>query len=183
MPSFIDKGVDCNDSKFNYICNYGHLVSPLIAWLGVALLMLFIIMLVQCKKRHVRYQNFYNFWKGFNRWYLAPIVYYSSNTIIDKLRAETNQTDEEFIAAAVLLGYCVLWPHVELIGYKCTQTAEDNIWKKWIEYFSHLRMILIVLLANYSLKFDAIAKYFIYGVLVLYQLLYMCNYKFTFKCC
>lgn len=87
MPSFIDKGVDCNDSKYNYICEYGHLVSPLIAWLGVALLMLFIIMLVQCKKRHVRYQNFYNFWKGFNRWYLAPIVYYSSNTIIDKLRA------------------------------------------------------------------------------------------------
>ena len=44
-------------------------------------------------------------------------------------------------------------------------------------------MILIVLLANYSLKFDAIAKYFIYGVLVLYQLLYSCNYKFTYKCC
>ena len=93
MPSFIDKVGDCKDSKFNYICQYGHLVSPLIAWLGVALLMLLIIMLVQCKKRHVRYQSFYNFWKGFNRWYLAPLVYYSSNTIIDKLRDETNQTD------------------------------------------------------------------------------------------
>ena len=113
IPSrFLDKAVDCKDAKFAYICQHGHLVSPLIAWLAVALLMLLIIKLVQCKKPHVRYQKFYNFWKGFNRWYMAPLVYYSSNTLIDRLRADSDKMNEEFMSAAIILAFWAIWPLV-----------------------------------------------------------------------
>ena len=70
-----------------------------------------------------------------------------------------------------------------MIGYKCTQRPEDNIWRKWIEYFSTWRIIAIVLIANFTLKFDTLAKYFIYGALVIYEIFYLVKYKFTFKCC
>ena len=90
--------------------------------------------------------------------------------------------NETFWAAVAILGFWFLWIHLELIGYKCTQRENENTWKKWIEYFSNWRMISIVLCANFSLRFDPLAKYFIYGALVIYDILYLAKYKFDFKC-
>jgi len=88
MPNFLDKAVDCTDPKFTYICSHGTLVSPLIAWFAVAILMLIVIKIISCCKPRAKYQTFYNFWKGFFRWFSVPLIYNSSDTIIKELQKD-----------------------------------------------------------------------------------------------
>ena len=41
---------------------------------------------------------------------------------------------DSFIASAVILGFCALYPVFQLIGYKCIQTEDPifSIWNKWL---------------------------------------------------
>lgn len=177
MPSFLDKYCTTGD----YICTYGYLLSPAIAWLGAAFFMLILLKLIGLKKENVGFRPFYLFWKGFLRWFMCPLVYYSTNILVKKLQAKT--IDKDFIASAGVLGFFVLFTWIELIGLKCAQKESENIWKKWMEYFSHLRIMFIAALIVIGSLVDPLAKYFIYGPLCLYFLLYSFKYVFTFKVC
>jgi hypothetical protein len=78
MQSFINSY--CNPNEF--LCLYGYLISPFICWFGVGLFMLIILGIASCCIKSVRYQSFYNFWKGIFRWVSIPLVYYSTIQII-----------------------------------------------------------------------------------------------------
>jgi hypothetical protein len=113
MPSFLNF---CTAG--DYSCTYGDLLSPAIVWAGAALLFMIIIKIVAaCKKNSWSYLKFYKFFRGFSRWTMAPLVYYSTDILISKLQAESY--DDDFIASAVVLGFYALLSFVEIISFKC----------------------------------------------------------------
>jgi hypothetical protein len=176
IPSFLTSYCTAGD----YLCTNGYLISAGISWFGAALLMLIIIKIVSCKKAGARYQPFYNFWKGLLRWFMGPLVYYSTLQIISSLQSNKIM-DINFIAAAGVCALLVIWMFVELIGYKCVQREEENNWKKWCDFFSHFRMISVVAIAVISLKVNSLAQYFIYGPILIYDIVFLVKYKFTFR--
>jgi hypothetical protein len=135
---------------------------------------------VACKKRDANFQAVYNFWKGLVRWFMVPLVYYSTKLLITKLKANL-LVSLDSISCLVVLGVVFLLIHFELIGYKCTQKEEENVWKKWMEYFSNWRIISVVVIVVLSSDVNSLAKYFIYGPLVIFDIFYVIKYKFSFR--
>lgn len=170
----------CNTGEF--LCTYGYLISPGISWFGVTFLMLILLGILGCMKKNVRFQNFYNFWKGFMRWFMVPLAYYCTIQIIKSLQASSfSITEASFgwaIGVAVIL---FVWIFVELIGYKCAQREEENNWRKWCDFFSNFRIAAVVAIAAVSGMIDPMAKYFIYGPIVIYDIVFLVKYKFTFR--
>lgn len=177
MPSFLTSYCSTGD----YLCQNGYLVSSLISWFGVALLMLLIIKIVSCKRTGTQYQPFYNFWKGLLRWSFGPLVYMSTGQIVTQLQGGKSIMGWNFLAPAVVCVVLFLWMFVELIGYKCIQREEENTWKKWCDFFSHFRMASVMALIVISAQVNSLAQYFIYGPIVIYDLVLLIKYKFTFK--
>lgn len=105
-------------------------MSPGIVWLGGAVLFLLIIKLVACKKKEAKYLSFYNFYKGLMYWFFAPLVFYSTNTVVTGLKSSSMGND--FIAGVIVLAIFLVISIVEVIAYKVAQREEENIWKKWI---------------------------------------------------
>lgn len=178
MPSFISNY--CHDGEF--LCTYGYLISPAISWFGAALLVLIIVLIVSCKKNNVRYQSFYIFWKGLFRWFSVPLAYYCTFQIITSLQLEEfKPTEVNFDAAVIIAGIIFIWMFVELIGHTKTQKPEENNWKKWCDFFSTFRAISVMALVVVSLKINSMAKFFIYGPIVIYDIVFLLKYKFTFR--
>lgn len=111
MPSFLKY---CTTGDFS--CTYGYLISPSICWAGATLLCLIIIKIIGRCKPNIKFQPFYNFFKGFFRWTFAPLIYFSTQILITKLQA--GNKDNDLIASAVVLGYFAAISIIELIGYK-----------------------------------------------------------------
>jgi hypothetical protein len=86
-----------------------------------------------------------------------------------------------FDAAVIVAAIIFVWMFVELIGHSCVQKSEENNWKKWCDFFSNFRMLSVMALVVVSLKNDQMAKYFIYGPIVIYDIVFLLKYKFTFK--
>lgn len=126
MPEFTSKWCTIGD----YSCSYGNLVSPGIVWLGGVVLFFIVIKIVACKKKEAKFLSFYNFYKGFLYWFFAPLVYYSTNIVVNGIQA--SNMGNNFIAAVIVLGIFVGITIVEVIAYKIAQREEENIWKKWI---------------------------------------------------
>ena len=178
MPSFLDSYCSTGD----YLCQYGYLVSPLVSWFGVALLMLLLIKVVSCCKRSgAHYQPFYNFWKGLFRWCFGPLVYLSTGQMVSQLQAGKSITGWNLLGPAVVCVVLFVWMWVELIGYRCVQREEENGWKKWCDFFSHFRMAAVMALLVVSSQVNSLAQYFVYGPIVIYDLVFLVKYKFTFK--
>lgn len=177
MPSFLTNWCTAGD----YLCTYGYLISPTVALLGVILLLCIILSIVGCFKKTVKFRPFYTFAKGLLRWTEIPLVYSSTNTIISKLKGGTG-IDKNFIAAIIVLAFFVIWSIVELIGYKCTDKPEENNWKKWIEWISNLRVIIMAALVSVGQLVSVYATYVIYAPLVIYVIVYSIKYRFTFVC-
>lgn len=179
LPSFFTAYCVSGD----YLCTYGYLISAGTGWLAVALLMLIIIKLVSCKRHTVRYEGFYNFWKGMLRWFMAPLVYYSTLQVINQVKTN-NFLDRNFYASAGVCLFFVVWIlFVELIGYKLAEREEENSWKKWCDAFSHFRIASVAAILAVSAQSNSLAKYFVYGPIVLYDIVFLTKYKFTFKFC
>jgi len=81
MPNFLNYCINGD-----YSCNYGNLISPTLCWIGSVFLLLIIFKLVAIKKPNLKFQPFYTFYKGFLRWTLGPLVYYSTTTLITALK-------------------------------------------------------------------------------------------------
>jgi len=73
MPSFLNY---CKTGDFS--CRYGYLLSPSICWAGVALLSLIIIKIIARCKPSVKFEPFYNLFKGLFRWTFGPLIFYST---------------------------------------------------------------------------------------------------------
>lgn len=116
MPTFLNSY--CNTGEF--VCKYGNLLSPAVAWLGAAFLMLIIIKIIACKKKGANFQGFYNFWKGFLRWFSVPLVYYSTPSIMTYIN-QGKLVNVDFLPPAGVCAFLFIWMFVELIGYKCVQ--------------------------------------------------------------
>ena len=122
MPSFLNY---CITGDFS--CTYGYLLSPSICWAGGSLLFLIIIKIIGRCKPSIKFQPFYNFFKGFFRWTFAPLIYFSTLVLLNKLQAGSK--DNDLIASAVVLGYFAAISLIELIGYKILQSSHK--WTKW----------------------------------------------------
>lgn len=178
MPSFMGSYSKTGE----YLNTYGYLISPGIAWLGVALLMLIIIKIVACKKKGLHFQGFYNFWKGLMRWFAVPLVYYSTQLIITNISANKIM-DVNFLPPAGTCLFLFIWMFVELIGHKCVQREEENNWKKWCDFFSSFRIYGVVALVVVGSQSNVIGRYFAYGSIFIYDLVFLLKYKFTFRVC
>ena len=85
------------------------------------------------------------------------------------------------IESIVVLAACLLFPIFQLIAYKCIQKEDEDIWRKWIEFFSYLRLILVAVLVVCAQLLSSTAPYyFIYGIYVLYTIIYAWKNKFVF---
>lgn len=178
MPSFLASY--CHNGEF--LCSNGDTISTGVAWFGVALLMLIILLIIGCKNSNVRYHNFYIFWKGFFRWFSGPLAYYTSEQIITSIQAgNLNPLQVNFMYALIIAIILVVWMFVELIGHACVQKPEENNWKKWCDFFSNFRMLSIMAIVSVSNLINPMAKYFIYGPIIIYDIVFLVKYKFNFK--
>ncbi|MCB0369064.1 MAG: hypothetical protein KDD45_06315 [Bdellovibrionales bacterium] len=118
-------------------------------------------------------------------WFYGPLVYVSVVTIIPSLDASI--IGNEFIAALVVLIIFFVLILVELIAYKVAQREEENVWKKWIEFFMHYMVAgTMALVGVYSAKTDTTLKenlkYVIPNVFTgLFFIIYVIKYKFAAK--
>mgnify|MGYP000987294815 FL=1 len=115
MPQFTSNY--CSSGDFS--CNYGYLVSPGICWFGGAALLFLIIKIVSCKKRDCKFLSIYNLYKGLYFWFMPPLVYFSTLTIISSL--QKSSSDKNFYSAIIVVGLIALVMIVELIAYKVAQ--------------------------------------------------------------
>lgn len=118
MPQFTKNY--CSSGDFS--CNYGNLISPGICWFAGAVLLFLIIKIVSCKKRDCKFLSVYNLYKGLFYWFMPPLVFYSTATIIYSL--QNSSSDKNFYSAIIVLGMIVLVIIVELIAYKVAQREE-----------------------------------------------------------
>jgi hypothetical protein len=84
----------------------------------------------------------------------------------------------------VVLAWTAVFPIIQLIFYKVIQTENDEIWVKWFEflgYYRHLSIVLIFVLGQHVETNTTIAKYFVYGPLVIYAVLYLWKGVFMYK--
>jgi hypothetical protein len=84
MPTFLNY---CTAGDFS--CKYGYLLSPSICWAAAAILCFIIIKIIGRCKPNVKFQPFYNFYKGLIRWTFAPLIYFASDTLITCLQTNT----------------------------------------------------------------------------------------------
>jgi hypothetical protein len=114
MPNFL---TFCTQG--DYVCTNGYLLSPGAVWLGLVILTFIVSKLVCCTDKTKKYHKFYNFLKGFMRWFMPPLVYSSTGSIIIFLQTYTiTSSSTDFIVAAGVLGFFALWFLIEVIGYK-----------------------------------------------------------------
>lgn len=106
---------------------YGHLLSAAAAWFGGIILM-FILLKIGSKNKHAFY-HFYKFWKGFNRWFMPPLIYFSTEVIITKVKNGTY--DNDFYCAAGICGVFITILFAEVIGYK-NSDLEHETSTKWV---------------------------------------------------
>lgn len=173
MPSFLN----CNIG--NYVCSYGYLLSALISWTGAVILLFIIFRLIAIKKTNLSYQPFYSFFRGFLRWTLPPLAYNSTYVLIKSLQSKNLNND--FISSIVVLGFLIFVAFMELIVHKCYQKKDGNIWKKWIYFLNHARIIIMMVLLVVSLTINVSAKYVLYAPILIYDIIYLFKYKFSFK--
>ena len=111
--------------------------------------------------------------KGFFKWTYLPLAYYAVYYLILDLK---NGTRTNFTPAIVISAWVLVFPIIQLVYYKVIQQQEDNIWLKWFEFLGYARQLSIVvifLLAQLIETTTTIAKYFVYGPLVIYSVLYI----------
>jgi len=115
MPSFTTKYCTAGD----FSCLYGNLVSPAICWVGGAVTLFLLFKIIACKLKSLQFLKFYALYRGFGYWFFAPLVYYSTLTLILKIQLKI--MDNTLISAAIVLAVFVLIALIELISAKCAQ--------------------------------------------------------------
>ena len=131
-----------------------------------------------CKKPEVKFEPVYRFLKGLIRWTYVPLVYYSLYFMITSIQGTTSYLIESIVIFAV----CAVFPIFQLIAYKCIQTENQHIWPKWIEFINYLRLLIVAsLIAIGRALSHHIPFYIVYGILVIYAIIYSIKHRFVYK--
>lgn len=86
-----------------------------------------------------------------------------------------------FMASIIVLAIFAVIVIVELIAYKVAQREEENIWRKWIEFFNHVAVAGAFVFSALKTSVGDGLKYGVIGFLAIYLLIYLIKYKFTLK--
>lgn len=123
-------------SGTDLVCTLGFPLSFGIAVGGFLLLIAIFIGLQKCcGKSKVEFEPTYTAFKGFFKWIYLPMTYYSAKYLASALDNSMNLSNTNLtniIQAGVVAAICLLFPIFQLIGYKCIQTEETPIWRKWL---------------------------------------------------
>lgn len=173
------------DKNIFFFCTTGELVCtagfPLSfgACLLVFLLVMRLIVAIEtCRKKDIRFEPVYTFFKGLTRWIYAPLSYWSVFFLIKSIQGNS----DSLISSVVILAICALFPVAQLVGYKLIQTEKDNIWRKWLEFMNFYRLFLICGLMAVSMVLgNTIPYYIVYGVYAVYAILFTIKHNFHFK--
>ena len=169
-----------------FACTNAKLVSAGLSWLIGVVFFFILVKLVACKKRDAKFLSFYNFYKGFMYWFFGPLIVAATTTLVPLIQAGTLSTSsKDFSGSAIVLIGFLLIGIIELIAYKCAQREEENIWRKWIEFFQHLGVggtFASIGVYNTSTNSQDTLKYVISFVIYgLFALIYLWKYKFAAK--
>jgi hypothetical protein len=81
----------------------------------------------------------------------------------------------------VLIGYFILVPFLEIIGYAKGQKQRENTFKKWMEFCSHARIAAIMVILGISDKASQYAVYGVYLALPIYDVVMLKFYIFAYR--
>lgn len=113
-------------STGDIVCTLGFQLSFGCVLIGFLLLTAIFIVLQRCgDKKDLKIEPIYLAFKGFFKWIYLPLTYYSSYFLAraaDQALNQNNLNTTQLIEAAVIGGFCFLFPIMQLIGYKCIQT-------------------------------------------------------------
>jgi len=75
---------------------------------------MFILLKIVSKNKNAFY-HFYKFWKGFIRWFMPALVYFSTEVIIQKAKSGT--MDNDFYCAVGIAAAYIIIMLAEVYGY------------------------------------------------------------------
>ena len=139
-----------------------------------------------CKKREAKFLSFYNLYKGFMYWFFVPLLHAAVSTLAPHIQAGTATAAGKDVSGSVIVivGFIAI-AIVELIAYKCAQREEENIWKKWIEFFTHICVggtaACLGVYQSISSTQNALKYVIPYVFLGIFALIYLIKYKFAAK--
>ena len=100
------------------VCTAGFALSFGACLLVFLLAMRLIVAIETWRKKDIRFEPVYTFFKGLTRWIYAPLSYWSVYFLIKSLKG----TSSSLISSIVILAICIFFPLLQLIGYKMIQT-------------------------------------------------------------
>ena len=131
------------------------------------------VMLQKICGRSIEYEPVFNVLKGFIRWFYLPLVYYCTYELIKQYKT-TPRDKNNFIAPGLILIGLVIFPFIQLIGYKCIQKEDTPPATKWMEWLGYLRLISTGgLTAFYTYFLDTVYLKCIFVVLGVYAFFYL----------
>ena len=159
------------------MCTAGFQLSFGCCLLAFLLIMRLIVFFESRRRKDIRFEPVYTFFKGLSRWIYAALSFYSLFYFI-----RTLQGNEDSLKSSIgVLAICIIFPILQLVGYKCIQTEKDYIWRKWLEFMNFYRLLFITGLVVFAMTQDKkLPYYFIYGVEVIYSFFFTWKNKFIY---
>jgi hypothetical protein len=77
-----------------------------------------------CGRPNLEIEPIYSAFKGFFKWFYLPCTYTSAYYLAQVLSLvidEPSYKTLDLIEAAAIAGFCLLFPIIQLVGYKCIQ--------------------------------------------------------------
>jgi hypothetical protein len=124
VPTIVNLCTDYRCSSSDYLLNLA-ITDLAILWMVALLLCLTVLKHIGCAYPWVKFLPFYNFFKGFMRWFMPPLIYYSTKVVLNSTSFNTN-----FIVALVILGVFILLSILEVIGYAVAKEGRPS--RKWL---------------------------------------------------
>ena len=89
----------------------------------------------------------------------------------------------DLVKAGGFLGLCVIYPILQLIGYKCIQNHNDPIWRKWTEFFGYIRLLYVGVMLGLAQKYGTdIYLHLAVVMLIVYPLIHAWKGEFKYPC-
>lgn len=111
-----------------FVCTAGFPLSFASCLVLFLIAMRIIVAIQTWRKKEIRFQPVYTFFKGLSRFFYAPLCYYSIYFLILSFKGLSDSLLPSIVVAAACIGF----PIAQLVGYKLIQTQKDNIMRKWL---------------------------------------------------
>lgn len=101
-----------------FVCTAGFPLSFASCLVLFLLAMRIIVAIEAWRKKDIRFEPVYTFFKGLSRWVYAPLCYYSVYFLIMSIKGSSDSLLPSIVVAVA----CILFPILQLVGYKIIQT-------------------------------------------------------------